>query len=640
MVYITMDEWQSRAILKEGQIEWLWKHQTALERWMAQKRMPEIDRENIRNDIYNMQNPHLAFFFYLYCFQEQTLNDEKKLALIMRKFLGMSSTDTIPKKGNIILIMGQRGSGKTAFAYSICDELNRKYHQEIWWYGPPCILPPFIKGHTLDMNKIPQGAIVLFDEAGVQSYARNTMKTEQVQETQRIPLIRQHDKSFIVITQDEALLDRNWLIQSTCMIFLSKTFIPVRKRRLVINEYLTYFMPQKQGEALYFDNNSIFTLRFKLPTWWNNKYSKPYAPFQSQTEMFRTFIEILKDESDIYEIMHQLSLRNGNIGEYQAEYIKRISNSIGINKLLNYSDARLNEILVKGFYDTPINDLIEKTNSHLRCNFHLRELEKLEWNKAFEKNPELQVTSMINANYILLNELRQASKGKNIICSIYGITGSGKSLASLSLSLCIEKIFKSRFLADHICFEDDQINNALKSAKKGHTIIRDEQEKSFGPGSGAMSEKVRAYERIMRKKQINFIFNSPRLVHHEHHFILKTFGEDKKNEIFRLMMYTPSEMPVGYITLRYPPADLIEEYLKKNHEWLNKKQQDKPTDSKDDIITELETDQLFAACSTKIERETYVRRKYNLTINGAWEIISMYNIKQKEKELRINKVIQ
>lgn len=636
MVYITVDDWQAKTALKDGQIDWLWSHQTALERWMSNKKMPQVDRAAIRKEIFESTNPHMAYFFWLYCYQEQTMNDEKKFRIIIDKFLGKTQNNPQTKKGQILLIMGQRGSGKTAFAYSLCDEIHKKYREEIWWFGPPCVLPPFIKNRTLDLKKIPRNVIVLFDEAGVQAYARTSMKTSQIQDTQKIPLIRQHDKSFIVITQDEALLDRNWLIQSSAIVFLSKTLFHFRRRRLVINEYMTYFMPSRKGELLYFDNSSILTLKFRLPIWWSDRYSKPYAPFENMAEMYRAMLSIMEDVGDNMEIIQQLSLRNADIDDFQVEFVKRIAISQGIDRLLAMPDEALTELLEQGYYDTTLNDISERKEKKIRYDFQMREMRRIEWEKEFERKPETKIASKINANPILLQEIKRAASGKNIICSIFGGTGEGKTMSSYSLSSVIQKIFLKKTDWDTIiektCFEDDQIGEAMKDAERGDIIIRDEQEKSVGPGSGAMSDKVKAFERTMRKRQINFVFNSPHLVHHEHHFILKTFGEDEKNRIYRLMLYTASEIPIGYITLRWIPEEIYTAYMKKNSEWLDLRQQDK-TAGNEIKIQRIFDDQLYGLASSKTQRIARIREMFNTTSNHAWELHDLVELRKKARQI-------
>ena len=193
----TIDELSGRKLLSPGQLQWLYDHDELLMQW-ADANLAEFDDELM----FYMNTKDEIFRFILYQIMKQRsdfVNPGQKLKAI---------TDRIGRNpDHIMLIAGNRGSGKTTIAMQICYDLNKYYNRRICWFGPPAVLPSFITDTTLDIKKIPTGALTIMDEASLQFYNKMSMEAEQTDVMRMLPVIRHSGRGFIIITQSPAIIN-------------------------------------------------------------------------------------------------------------------------------------------------------------------------------------------------------------------------------------------------------------------------------------------------------------------------------------------------------------------------------------------------------------------------------------------------
>lgn len=115
---------------------------------------------------------------------------------------------------SIILVIGERGSGKTGLGYRIV-ELNRHRATPYVVGLPPNaqkLLPDWM-GMADALEDVPRGAIVLLDEAYTRYHARGSMTAAGRSISDLVNLSRQKRQSLIFIGQEGAQLDRNIVSQ-------------------------------------------------------------------------------------------------------------------------------------------------------------------------------------------------------------------------------------------------------------------------------------------------------------------------------------------------------------------------------------------------------------------------------------------
>ncbi len=352
MVYISMDDYTDKKLLSAGQTNWLFDHDELLMEWLDDNMLDEDDWRDVYKRVLAKEDEILAFLFYLYLKQLEDYSIQEKFELI--------SNSMIKQRGHISIIIGARRSGKTTFTYQLCEYLKKRYGEKIWWFGVPAKLPDFIDGSTLDFNKIPENTTTIVDEASVQFYSRLFQSEEQVDITRKLSIVSHTGRNFIVITQSASILDINFIRQATSMIFTSKSFLTIKKERLIINPYLDYFMPRMQGQVLYFDDSHLLEIKFNRPDWWKQEYSDPYRAFKNDIEAYRFVLTILKDITDTKTILDYLGMRSyTKLTDVDIEYFKLLLEIHG-SEIYGFSNSKLLEIIKRGMDDTPLNDLVKR----------------------------------------------------------------------------------------------------------------------------------------------------------------------------------------------------------------------------------------------------------------------------------------
>ena len=121
---------------------------------------------------------------------------------------------------SVILILGKRGSGKSALAY---------YLLELFRYGPKPyvvgvleskrhLLPEWV-GIAPTLEEVPSGAIVIVDEAYLLYHARNSTTQESKEMSKLINLSRQKEQTAIFVSQQSNSIDKNIASSPDVIIF-------------------------------------------------------------------------------------------------------------------------------------------------------------------------------------------------------------------------------------------------------------------------------------------------------------------------------------------------------------------------------------------------------------------------------------
>lgn len=349
MVHVALDEYENKKLLTAGQREWIIDNDHLLQDWLDENFANEIDWYRFYTAITFGRDEIMSYLFYQYFFTKETLNERERLDFMIKR---MATT-----QGFISVVIGERGTGKTTIAYIIAKKLHDKHKHRIWWFGTPAVLPDFIEGSTIDFNKIPEGVTVILDEASVQFFSRDAQSGEQINVIKKLPLIRQQNKNFIVITQSASIIDINFLRQSTSLLFTSHFFLKMSRERLIFDERMNYFMPKTKGEALYYDNGLILNVNFKKPSWFKEEFSTPYKKFRTTIEKYRYIFAVLKDVDDPRLVLEYLSYRGEPFTYEEAEYFRLLLREFK-EKIYSMPDMQLKKIVEEGMDDTPLNDII------------------------------------------------------------------------------------------------------------------------------------------------------------------------------------------------------------------------------------------------------------------------------------------
>ncbi len=197
-------------------------------------------------------------------------------------------------KSKIIIIVGGRGSGKTALSMFIS---NRLYKEEkvkrLYFVGEDIeknIFPDWIKVVPV-IEKVPDGHVAIVDEASLRYSARRAMDDENVLLTGLIATARHHDLTILFITQHLGLIDLNIFRLRDLIFYLRSSDYEIGERGgKATTRYKGWqkirsmMMPRETGECL-FENPStrrFINFKFELPEFWNDKISKLYRGYDAR----------------------------------------------------------------------------------------------------------------------------------------------------------------------------------------------------------------------------------------------------------------------------------------------------------------------------------------------------------------------
>ena len=192
------------------------------------------------------------------------------------------------EEGKVVLILGKRGSGKSALAAKIAEYMMGVHRMATYWIGLPEkareILPHWIK-IVDDPGKCPMSSFLLCDEAGV-NYLSLLFNTSQNRFMRRLLMIaRQRHISLAFATQSSRDVDWSIVRQADSIIFKEPGLNqpdserPDIKRKALKAELAFKELPDTEKiEAAYvFDDSFEGIIKSTLPSFWSEDLSHIYS---------------------------------------------------------------------------------------------------------------------------------------------------------------------------------------------------------------------------------------------------------------------------------------------------------------------------------------------------------------------------
>ncbi len=192
--------------------------------------------------------------------------------------------DRLKRSSLIMLIIGKRGSGKTALGFKLLEVLAGKRKS---YYIGKAKLPWWI--HQVEsIDKITNNSLVLVDEAALSFSARESMSKSNKFLGKLMVIARHKNLTLIIITQNSAMLDLTILRLADTLLFKELSLLQAKFERKAIGDLF-----QKAGQAFHkikekdkkkyvyvLDDEFEGTLSFSLPEFWSDALSKSYADFK------------------------------------------------------------------------------------------------------------------------------------------------------------------------------------------------------------------------------------------------------------------------------------------------------------------------------------------------------------------------
>lgn len=187
----------------------------------------------------------------------------------------------------IAVILGKKGSGKSALAYRLLELLQ--------W-----IAPVFVVGLPADVHKylpdsievqpslddIPPNSIVMVDESSLQYNSRSSMTAQAKELSQILNLSRQRGQTLIFVSQESRHIDRNILSAADVLIFKEPGLFQSRFDRPELREIATQASQafqaiigtRKEWSFVFTQNKGcVGLIKNSRPSFWNDKLSRAFA---------------------------------------------------------------------------------------------------------------------------------------------------------------------------------------------------------------------------------------------------------------------------------------------------------------------------------------------------------------------------
>ncbi len=181
----------------------------------------------------------------------------------------------------ILLIMGKRGSGKTALGMTLLELIHHHTKRRCYVYGyEKTKLPLWVK-KTTDIESLPQDTVLMIDEGAVTFSSREAMKDANKYLGKLMAIARHKNLTLLLATQNSAMIDLNVLRLADSLIFKEPSFLQTKFERKAIKDLYEKVTPafaakKKENLSPYcyiMDDDFEGMVRADLPTFWSQKVS-------------------------------------------------------------------------------------------------------------------------------------------------------------------------------------------------------------------------------------------------------------------------------------------------------------------------------------------------------------------------------
>jgi hypothetical protein len=256
-------------------------------------------------------------------------------------FLEMSKWLKVVKHPSVIVIIGNRGSGKSALGYKILE--YKRWEGKIYVVGlsekAGKILPSWI-GHVPLLEDVPADSIALVDEAYISMHSRSSSSQHSMEISNIINLSRQCEQTLIFVSQEARQIDKNIassanvvIIKNPGILQLNFDRIELRKMLAEATKMFAAIDKDKNKWAYVYAPESDFAgmMQNSLPTFWTSGLSKAYADAKPSTEVktprnatgeerIEKAKELRKQGFSLGEIAHMLGVSKSTVMNYLDGY--------------------------------------------------------------------------------------------------------------------------------------------------------------------------------------------------------------------------------------------------------------------------------------------------------------------------------
>jgi len=213
----------------------------------------------------------------------------------------------------IVIIIGKRGSGKTALGFRAGEIALTQFGREVYIFGVEIPESGFRTVYSL--LEVENGGFIVVDEAELFYHARRAMSRQNLDLSNIISIARHKQLSAVVISQSAAFLDINliqmadyvWLKEPNAFLAPMERFVmssmvadaelffasipPEHRREYFVSfkdEYYKFLLKAKRKHTRYMGvkklrekirSLAVLKCHNRLPSWWSPEISKLWAGY-------------------------------------------------------------------------------------------------------------------------------------------------------------------------------------------------------------------------------------------------------------------------------------------------------------------------------------------------------------------------
>jgi hypothetical protein len=181
------------------------------------------------------------------------------------------------------IILGARGSGKTAFGMKFLENFRVKSKKKCFALGfKKNDLPYWIEG-VEDISQISNNSFVLIDEGGILFNSRKSMSNANKMLSDLMLISRHKNISILFISQNSSNLEINVLRQADFLVLRSSSLLQKNFERKIVQKIYgkveTFFNKFKKDKGLSFIYSENFQgfVSNPLPSFWKEELSKGFG---------------------------------------------------------------------------------------------------------------------------------------------------------------------------------------------------------------------------------------------------------------------------------------------------------------------------------------------------------------------------
>jgi len=191
-------------------------------------------------------------------------------------------TKTIGSDSQIGIIIGARGSGKTAFGVKMLENIYSKYKEKCFAIGfKSAEFPSWIKVVS-DISELENNSWVLIDEGGILFNSRSSMSNANKMLSKLILIARHKNINILFISQNSSNLEVNILRQADFLVLKNSSLLQKEFERKIIQKIYS----QMQSSFKKYEDDKgltyLYSGKFRgfisnpLPSFWKEGISKSF----------------------------------------------------------------------------------------------------------------------------------------------------------------------------------------------------------------------------------------------------------------------------------------------------------------------------------------------------------------------------